>query len=150
MDNMGLWVSAIVVLFILGSIFSFRTSPRDKALANLREKARKLGLNPRLVPAPEWLGLEKQGNYAPMVAYYSVMIKDGRLALMRAKVQNQQLHVVVGDERWQHHAFQVVGAYAVEMQANAVSVYWDESQDLKAEHLEQMKQALLTLSQTEL
>lgn len=146
MENTGLWVTIIIVLFVVGSIFNLRTSPRDKALAQLRENARKMGLNPRLVPAPEWLKLEKNGQYSPMIAYYHVIIADGKLPLMRALVQNQQLKVVMGDERYQQKTVNLNGLYGIEMQANTVAVYWDEGQDLHGEHLLTMKDFLQNLA----
>lgn len=147
MENSGLWITIIIIVFVLGSILNFRTSPRDKALAKLREDARKMGLNPRLVPAPDWLKLPKNGQYAPMVAYYHIIISDGALPLMRAKVENQQLNIILGDNRYQHQAVNVQGIYAVEMQANSVAVYWDESQDLHGEHLAELKTFLQNLAQ---
>ena len=52
MEHLGLWVAIIIVVFVLGSIFGLRVSPREKALGLMRDKARKIGLHPRLVPAP--------------------------------------------------------------------------------------------------
>lgn len=147
MENTGLWVTIIIVLFVVGSIFNLRTSPRDKALAQLRENARKMGLNPRLVPAPNWLKLEKNGQYAPMIAYYHVIIADGKLPLMRALIEQQQLKVAMGDERYQHMAVNLNGLYGVEMQANTVAVYWDEGQDLHGEHLADLKAFLQQLAE---
>lgn len=147
MENTGLWVTLIIVLFVIGSIFNLRTSPRDKALAQLRENARKMGLNPRLVPAPEWLKLPKNGNYAPMIAYYHVIIADGKLPLMRALIEQQQLKVVMGDERYQQKTVHLNGLYGIEMQANSVAVYWDESADLHGEHLADLKAFLQQLAE---
>ncbi|WLF83829.1 ammonium transporter [Moraxella sp. ZY210820] len=146
MENTGLWVTIIIVLFVLGSIFNLRTSPRDKALAQLRENARKMGLNPRLVAAPDWLKLEKNGQYAPMIAYYHVMIADGKLPLMRALIEQQQLKVVMGDARYQHMTINLNGLYGIEMQANTVAVYWDESADLHGNYLVDLKAFLQQLA----
>lgn len=147
MENVGLWVTIIVIVLIAGSILNFRNSPRENALGVLRDKARKIGLIPRLIPAPEWTKLEKNGNYAQMVAYYSVLITDQKLPSICAIVQHQELHVVRGDSLLQGYPIHLKGAFAIELQANAVSIYWDESQDLNAEHLEDMKQYLLSLAQ---
>ncbi len=49
MDNIGIWVTVIIVLFVLGSIFGLRVSPREKALGIMRDKARKMGLHPRVI-----------------------------------------------------------------------------------------------------
>lgn len=150
MENSGLWITIIIILFVVGSILNFRTSPRDKALAKLREDARKMGLNPRLVPAPDWLKLPKNGQYAPMVAYYHLIIANGQFPLMRATVENQQLNLIIGHEKYQHYAVTLQGLYGIEMQANSIAVYWDESQDLHGEHLAELKvflQDLVNLAQ---
>ena len=47
MENTGIWVVGFIILFILGSIFGLRVSPREKALGEMRDKARKMGLHPR-------------------------------------------------------------------------------------------------------
>lgn len=148
MENAGIWISIIIVAFLLGTILNFRTSPKDKALANIREKARKMGLNPRLIPAPEWLGLAKNGTYAQMVAYYSVIIPEGKFALMRAVVNNQTLNVQVGNEKFQNYPVTITGAFAVEMQANSVSLYWDELADKNNDQLENVKQFLMQLAES--
>ena len=95
MSNVGIWITVAIVLFVLGSIFGLRVSPREKALGMMRDQARKMGLHPRLIVAPEWtkvpMASEKR---ASMVAYYSVLIPDARLALMRATVLDGKLQVV--------------------------------------------------------
>ncbi|CAG2155675.1 unnamed protein product [Oppiella nova] len=56
-----------------------------------------MGLHPRLVAAPEWTKIPMATeSRASMVAYYSVLIPDARLALMRARVEEQKLQVVLG------------------------------------------------------
>ena len=81
--------------------FGLRVSPREKALGIMRDKARKMGLHPRVIAAPEWthvpMATEKR---ASMVAYYSVLIPDARLPLMRARVIDGKLKVVQGDEKF--------------------------------------------------
>ena len=54
MSNVGIWITVAIVLFVLGSIFGLRVSPREKALGMMRDQARKMGLHPRLIVAPEW------------------------------------------------------------------------------------------------
>lgn len=148
MENTGLWVTVIIVVFVLGSIFGLRVSPREKALGILREKARKMGLHPRLVVAPDWTLVPKATeDRASMIAYYSVLIPEGRLSLMRAKVENQKLTVVYGDEKFNDLPIALQGIYAIDMQANCVGVYWDEHSDLKATQLDEMKAFLLSLAQ---
>ena len=148
MEHLGLWVAIIIVVFVLGSIFVLRVSPREKALGLMRDKARKIGLHPRLVPAPEWTKIPMASeNRASMVAYYSVLIPEARLPLMRARVVDNQLNVVAGDTKFNHSTIALKGIYAIDMQANCVGVYWDEESDLKATQLDEMKAYLLKLAE---
>ena len=148
MEHTGLWVALVIIVFVLGSIFGLRVSPREKALGLMREKARKMGLHPRLVAAPEWTKIPMATeSRASMVAYYSVLIPDARLALMRARVEEQKLQVVLGDEKFKDFPIALKGIYAIDMQANCVGLYWDEESDLRATQLEDMKSYLLKLAE---
>ena len=148
MEHTGLWVAIFIGVFLLGSIFGLRVSPREKALGMMREKARKMGLNPRLVAAPNWTGVPMATeNRASMVAYYSVLMPDTRLPLMRAKVEDQKLKLIQGDEKFNDFPIALKGIYAIDMQANYVGIYWDEESDLKASQLEDMKAYLLHLAE---
>ena len=148
MEHTGLWVAIIIVVFVLGSIFGLKVSPREKALGLMRDKARKMGLHPRLVAAPEWTGIPKATeNRASMVAYYSVLKPEARLPLMRARVEDQKLQVIQGDEKFKDFPIALKGIYAIDMQANCVGLYWDEESDLRATQLDDMKAYLLKLAE---
>ncbi|MGY5391577.1 ammonium transporter [Acinetobacter kanungonis] len=148
MEHTGIWVAVIIVVFVLGSIFGLRVSPREKALGLMREKARKMGLHPRLVAAPDWTKIPKaSSDRASMVAYYSVLIPDARLPLMRARVEEQQLKLVHGDEKFNNFPIALKGIYAIDMQANCVGTYWDEEADLRATQLEDIKAYLHSLAE---
>ena len=148
MEHTGLWVALVIIVFVLGSIFGLRVSPREKALGLMREKARKMGLHPRLVAAPEWtkvpMATEKR---ASMVAYYSVLIPEARLPLMRARVEDSKLKIIQGDEKFNDFPIALKGIYAIDMQANCVGMYWDEEVDLRATQLDDMKALLLNLAE---
>ncbi|MDV2469734.1 ammonium transporter [Acinetobacter chinensis] len=148
MENTGIWVAVIVIVFVLGSVLGLKVSPREKALGIMRDKARKMGLHPRLVAAPEWtripMATEKR---ASMVAYYSVLLPEARLSLMRARVEDQKLKTVQGDEKFNDFPIALKGIYAIDMQANCVGLYWQEESDLKAEQLDDMKALLIHLAE---
>ncbi|APX61837.1 MULTISPECIES: ammonium transporter [Acinetobacter] len=148
MENTGIWVAVVIIVFVLGSIFGLRVSPRERALGMMREKARKMGLHPRLVVAPDWtkvpMATEKR---ASMVAYYSVLIPDARLPLMRARVVDQKLELVQGDDKFKDFPIALKGIYAIDMQANCVGLYWDEEADLKAAQLDDIKALLHSLAE---
>ena len=148
MENAGLWITILIVVFILGSIFGLRVSPREKALGIMRDKARKIGLHPRLIAAPDWTKIPKATeNRASMVAYYSVIIPEGRLLLMRARVKKQKLHVVEGDQKFNDFPIALKGIYAIDMQSNCVGLYWNEESDLMATQLDDMKEFLIKLAE---
>lgn len=148
MEHTGLWVAVIVIVFVLGSIFGLRVSPREKALGIMREKARKMGLHPRLVAAPDWTKVPMATeSRASMVAYYSVLIPEARLPLMRARVEDQKLKLLQGDAKFNDFPIALKGIYAIDMQANCVGLYWDEESDLRATQLKDMKAYLLSLAE---
>ena len=148
MENTGIWVIGFIILFVLGSILGLRVSPREKALGMMREKARKMGLHPRLVAAPDWTKIPMaSSSRASMVAYYSVLIPDARLPLMRARVEDQQLNVVQGNDKFNALPIALKGIYAIDMQANCVGLYWDEESDLRATQLDDIKTYLQSLAE---
>jgi hypothetical protein len=148
MENTGIWVAVIIVVFVLGSIFGLRVSPREKALGMMRDKARKMGLHPRLVAAPVWTKIPMASeNRASMVAYYSILLPEARLPLMRARIVDQQFDLVHGDEKFKKFPIALKGIYAIDMQANCVGLYWDEESDLRATQLDDMKALLTSLAE---
>ena len=148
MENTGIWVIGFIILFVLGSILGLRVSPREKALGIMREKARKMGLHPRLVTAPDWTKIPMaSSSRASMVAYYSILIPDARLPLMRARVEDQKLKLVQGDDKFNDLPIALKGIYAIDMQANCVGLYWEEESDLRATQLDDMKTYLKSLAE---
>ena len=148
MENTGIWITVFIVVFVLGSIFGLRVNPREKALGIMRDKARKMSLHPRLVAAPEWTKIPMASEKrASMVAYYSVLIPDARLPLMRARVVDQKLELVYGDDKFKDLPVALKGIYAIDMQANCVGIFWDEESDLRATQLEDMKAYLQSLAE---
>ncbi|MFC6052338.1 hypothetical protein A6M14_12270 [Acinetobacter sp. Ac_877] len=148
MENTGIWVAVIIVVFVLGSIFGLRVSPRERALGMMRDKARKMGLHPRLVAAPAWTKIPMATeNRASMVAYYSILLPEARLPLMRARIVDQQFDLVHGDEKFKDFPIALKGIYAIDMQANCVGLYWDEESDLRATQLDDMKALLISLAE---
>ncbi len=148
MENTGIWVVGFIIVFVLGSILGLRVSPREKALGIMREKARKMGLHPRLVAAPDWTKIPMaSSSRASMVAYYSILIPDARLPLMRARVEDQKLKLVQGDDKFNDLPIALKGIYAIDMQANCVGLYWEEESDLRATQLDDMKTYLKSLAE---
>ena len=148
MENTGIWVVGFIIFFVLGSILGLRVSPREKALGLMREKARKMGLHPRLVVAPDWTKIPRASeSRASMVAYYSVLLPNARLPLMRARVVDQKLQLVHGDDKFKDLHVVLKGIYAIDMQANCVGLYWGEESDLRATQLDDIKAYLHSLAE---
>lgn len=148
MENTGIWVAVVIIVFVVGSIFGLRVSPREKALGMMRDKARKMGLHPRLVAAPEWTKIPMASeNRASMVAYYSILLPEARLPLMRARVVDEKLDLVHGDSKFKDFSIALKGIYAIDMQANCVGLFWDEESDLRATQLDDMKALLASLAE---
>ena len=148
MENTGIWVVGFIIFFVLGSILGLRVSPREKALGLMREKARKMGLHPRLVVAPDWTKIPRASeSRASMVAYYSVLLPNARLPLMRARVVDQKLQLVHGDDKFKDLPVVLKGIYAIDMQANCEGLYWEEESDLRATQLDDIKAYLHSLAE---
>lgn len=148
MENTGIWVAVVIIVFVLGSIFGLKVSPREKALGIMRDKSRKMGLHPRLVAAPEWTKIPMASeNRASMVAYYSILLPEARLPLMRARIVDQKFDLVHGDGKFKDFPIALKGIYAIDMQANCVGLYWDEESDLRATQLDDMKALLTSLAE---
>ena len=114
----------------------------------MREKARKMGLQPRLVVAPDWTKIPRASeSRASMVAYYSVLLPNARLPLMRARVVDQKLQLVHGDDKFKDLPVVLKGIYAIDMQANCVGLYWEEESDLRATQLDEIKTYLQSLAE---
>ena len=66
---------------------------------------------------------------------------------MRARIKDNKLELVQGDEKFKDYPIALKGIYAIDMQANCVGVYWDENEDLHATQLEEMKTYITSLAQ---
>ncbi len=148
MENTGIWVAVVIVIFVMGSILGLRVSPREKAIGMMRDQARKMGLHPRLVVAPDWTKIPMATeNRASMVAYYRVLLTEARLQLMRARIVDQKFEIVHGDVKFKDFPIALKGIYAIDMQANCVGMFWDEEADLRATQLEDIKALLHALAE---
>ncbi len=151
MNSTAIWIIVAICLFVLGNLFGLRLNPREKALGQLRERARKLGLQPRLVPLPDWVApawptAARPANRRPMVAFYHLILPQGTLPHIQALVQQGQLQVQHGPHTLQDLLVSLPGAYAVELQANSAGLYWDEEADLHGTHLQELQSQLKDLA----
>jgi len=150
MSNTGFWIIVVVIVFMFGSFMSVRISPREKALGEMRDRARKLGFLPRLMAAPEWIQHKNySGKPGGMVAYYSVVLPQSMHAHMQARVVDGRLKVEKGVSVLQDVVLdtRLKGIQALEVQSNSAGFYWDEEVDLHGEQLEAMKSVLVELAE---
>jgi hypothetical protein len=148
MSASAYWIIGFIVVFILGSILGLRVSPREKALGEMRDRARKMGLHPRLMPAPAWINhTSLSGKPGGMVAFYSILLPEARMPLTQALVNAQKLQIKTGNLQFNGQFIDLKGIYALEMQANCAGLYWDEDADLHGEQLEKMKNTLMSFAQ---
>ncbi len=135
----------LVLLYVIGQVLMLRPNPREQALMLLREAARRLGLQPRLVPPPSWLQQPVAGR---LVACYILLVEEGgSLPYWRAERDAQG--------RWQTKSgdagvlaklslpAEAEALIALETRANAASLYWQEG--LKPEALPALAQLLKDL-----
>ena len=150
MSSTGFWIIVVVIVFMFGSFMSVRISPREKALGNMRDRARKLGFLPRLIAAPEWVQHKTSaGKAGGMVAYYSLVLPQSMHAHMQARVVDGRLKVEKGVSVLQDVVLdtRLKGIQALEVQSNSAGFYWDEEVDLHGEQLETMKSVLVGLAE---
>lgn len=74
--NTGLTVTIVIILFIIGSIMGLKPNAKETRLDNLRNLARKLGLNPKLVPCPDWISPtdDPLNKGKGMIAQYGIIL----------------------------------------------------------------------------
>ncbi|MEY4516147.1 MAG: hypothetical protein RL180_493, partial [Pseudomonadota bacterium] len=97
---------------------------------------------------PAWTGHKaSNGKAGGMMAYYHMVLPAARLPLLQATVVDGVLHVLLGDPRLNGQTVAIAGAQALDMQANSIGLYWDESADLHGTALETMKTTLTSLAQ---
>ena len=146
MTSAGYWIIGIVAVFMFGTFMSARISPREKALVNLRDRAKKMGFILRLIPAPQWIEHKtRSGKVGGMVAYYSLILPESTHALVQARLVDGRLVIEKGEPKLQNLALdsRLKGVFAIEIQSNSVGVFWDEEEDLHGEHLDTLKSVLI-------
>lgn len=121
------WVMLAIAVFISGQWMMMRPSAHEQRLMRLREAARKMGIQARLLPAPDWLKPRLSG----MVACYAVLVPEARLPYCRAECRDGQWQAVSGADvlRGQPLPAQAARLLAVEAQANSICWYWREEGD---------------------
>ncbi len=121
----------IVVAFVVGQVSLLRPSRRETRLMALRLEARKRGLHPRLLAPPEWYRGERPAG--GMLACYSLLAEEGAKGLpyFRAiRLSDGDWIVKEGDRSLLTRLNlppEAESLLALEAQANAVSLWWNEA-----------------------
>lgn len=122
--SIGVWVAIIAICFVVGNVMGLKPKISEMRIGEMRLFARKIDLNPKLVPIPNWLAVTvgKSG----MIAQYTLINDEWRLPA------NQ---VAWTDGVWQGDftvisppLFCVPYLRGLSMKANSITLYWhDES-----------------------
>lgn len=137
------WAILLIAVFVGGQWMMMRPNPREQRLMLLRDNARKMNLQPRLVPPPEWFKTDSR----QFVACYSLIVGSAKLPYSRIERQaDGSWKAVVGTDLVAKVALPPQADYllAIEAQANSISFYWQEEAGLEV--LEPLKQWLLQLA----
>lgn len=83
---MGMWIAIIIVLFVLGSMMTLKPSGIDQRVDKLRMAARRLQLNPKLVPCPEWVRGRDNEYGRGMLGQYGLVLDNAKMPHNRYQV----------------------------------------------------------------
>ncbi|UNU73972.1 hypothetical protein LU293_03515 [Moraxella nasovis] len=135
MDNQTIAIIIVLIVagFILGSIFGAKPRAYEVRVADLRLIARKMQLNPRLVPAADWLQPVRTG----MIAQYSVVNDSWRLPLRRFLCVNGQWQALMGDDMATDDIMPILKelslseigklSFGLQAKSNGIVFYWHDS-----------------------
>lgn len=137
------WVIALIAVFVGGQWLMMRPNPREKRLMLLREAARKIGLQPKLVAPPEWLHSDSR----QFIACYSLIVPTAKLPYSREQRQADGVWQVAAGQGLVHKVALIPEEkylMAIEAQANSICFYWQEEASI--ETLEPLKAWLQQLA----
>lgn len=87
---MGMWIAIIIVLFVLGSMMTLKPSGIDQRVDKLRMAARRLQLNPKLVPCPDWVKGRDNEYGRGMLGQYGLVLENAKMPHNRYQVVSGQ------------------------------------------------------------
>lgn len=125
------WVIGLIAVFVGGQWFMMRPNPREQRLMLLREAARKMGFQPKLVPPPSWYVTDSR----QFIACYSLIVPTAKLPYSREQRQVDGSWQVVAGQGLLHKVALIPEEkylMAIEAQANSISIYWQEDATIEA------------------
>lgn len=122
--SVGAWVVIIVVCFIIGNVMGLKPKMSEVRVGEMRLFARRIDLNPKLVPIPHWLA--DVAGKSGMIAQYTLINDEWRLPAGQ---------VMWIEGAWQEEfvtaippSFCIPHLKGLSMKANSITLYWyDES-----------------------
>ncbi len=145
---MGIAITVVIVLFVIGSVMALKPSGVDVRLDKLRMTAKKLALNPHLIACPEWIcGATSEGGITEigkgMIAQYSLVIDNMTMPHIRYQVIKDkgiaQFRPLAIDDADRPADFSLDKqpvelpdsirpfVKALEIRANGISIYWEDT-----------------------
>ncbi len=139
----GIIISVVIVLFVIGNVMALRPSGMALRRDKLRILATKLGLSPHLVPCPTWIRGEHNELGRGMLAEYSLVFEDTKLLSARYQIikdnnEIPQLRPVIEQDKNTNTDFSLdkqplnlpiaIEPFikGIEIKINAICVYWDD------------------------
>ncbi len=140
----GIIISVVIVLFIIGNMMALRPSGMAVRRDKLRILATKLELSPHLVPCPKWIRGEDNQLGKGMLAQYSIVFDDDNKLLtacykiIKDDKDRPQLRPVINEDGNTDTDFsldkQVLDLpiaiepfiKGIEIKVNGICVYWDD------------------------
>lgn len=126
------WLILLLVLvYVVGQVLFLQPSRREKRIMQLRSRAREEGLQVRLLAPPDWYKGERIAG--GLIACYTCFVAEGNKPLPRFRAERQV------DGNWQVKMGQAnaleglnlpaeaEALLAIEVETNAVSLWWTES-----------------------
>ncbi|MFW2177967.1 MULTISPECIES: hypothetical protein [unclassified Moraxella] len=153
---MGTWITLIIILFIVGSVMGLKPSAKETRLDRLRTTARKLGLNPKLVPCPNWItpNDDPLNKGKGMIAQYGVLIEHASLpacdyqlidGLLRPYTDNNPANFTLDNQPLELPNSIAPFVKGLSFKANFACIYWQENIGLGKERLETTENDLILL-----
>ncbi len=144
----GVIISVVIVLFIIGNVMALRPSGMAMRRDKLRILATKLELSPHLVPCPKWIRGEHNELGKGMLAECSLVFEDTKLLTARYQIikdnnEIPQLRPVINEDNkstdfsLDKQALDLPVSLqpfikGIEIKVNGICVYWDDKSYLNA------------------
>lgn len=131
--SVGFWVVLAVVIFIIGNVMALKPKISEVRLGQMRLFARKINLNPKLLPTPDFIATS-----AKMTLSHTLIDDTWRLPLVQFVVKDGKWHNDTPHPKLAHLSGQSIdhalASYFLGLAfgANSVSLYWQDEQYIRS------------------